>query len=133
MTALQESLDQSKDHVQVLLQVKAGLASELLACREKLTLVEHACESHVQAWTRLKKKHAALNQYVQILMHTHARELDQCIALHLAQPRLGREKVSCDQDDEDNEVDEDEAEADNDRLQQKIDILLSSLSSDVYR
>ncbi|EQC32813.1 hypothetical protein SDRG_09351 [Saprolegnia diclina VS20] len=78
-----DEYDRLRDHVNVLLEVKASLAAEVRTSLERIQTLEATLAHQRLAFSRLKKKQSSLQQHVEILQHTHARELER-VLLHKA-------------------------------------------------
>ncbi|KDO26522.1 hypothetical protein SPRG_22213 [Saprolegnia parasitica CBS 223.65] len=74
-----DEYDRLRDHVNVLLEVKASLATEVRTSLERIQALEATLAHQHLAFSRLKKKQSALQQHVEILQHTHARELERVL------------------------------------------------------
>ncbi|ETW07039.1 hypothetical protein H310_03125 [Aphanomyces invadans] len=87
---LHDELDETRDHLQVLMQVKVGLVADAHASRERLHHGEMAEAALRQDRARLTKLNQALHQQLQILQHTHARDMERALLHH---SHVGKNKV----------------------------------------
>ncbi|OQR86339.1 hypothetical protein ACHHYP_10634 [Achlya hypogyna] len=79
MSNWRSEYERLREHVNVMLEVKASLATEVRTSFERIQKLEATAAQHEQLHQRLKKKNESLVQQVQILQHTHARELERLL------------------------------------------------------
>ncbi|ETV68502.1 hypothetical protein, variant 1 [Aphanomyces astaci] len=76
---LRDELDETRDHLQVLMQVKVGLVADGQASREKISQADAAAAALRYETARLTKLNMTLHQQIQILQHTHARDMERAM------------------------------------------------------